>query len=231
MQYKHKIKAYGRRGKPMIDAGRFTTLVGKEIKINRGGPEVKCGKLLSIKPDHLALYCEGEGVIYFQTEHIKSITINGNQESSEGAQQNIEEQDPISYVDSTDFPQMLQHLTNSWVQINRGGPEKLEGILVEANNDYLKVSANDGLMIIMTYHVKSVSLANKNTQSNSKNQEKSNESSSAQNTGANNQNQKQNASNKNKESSKESSKEKNKEQGKAKNKEKSKEKKEKSNKK
>lgn len=159
MQYKRTNKAYGRGQMRMLEDGSFATLVGKQIKINRGGPEAKSGKLLALKPDHLVLHSEGEGVIYYQTQHIKSITIHGNLEAPEVAQQNVEEQEPISFIDAPDFTTLLQNLTNSWIQVNRGGPEKYEGILVEANNEYLKVSANNELTIIMTFHVKSVSLA------------------------------------------------------------------------
>lgn len=119
MQYKCINKAYGRGQKGMLDDSSFATLVGKQIKINRGGPEAKTGRLLALKPDHLVLYCEGEGVIYYQTQHIKSITIHGNPEGPESTQQNTDTLEPISFIDAPDFNSLLQNLTNSWVQVKQ----------------------------------------------------------------------------------------------------------------
>lgn len=53
------------------------SLVGKMIKVNRGGPESKSGLLLEVKTDYLALYLfESNNVVYYQLKHIKSITEN-----------------------------------------------------------------------------------------------------------------------------------------------------------
>jgi spore coat protein B len=52
------------------------SLLGKAIKIDRGGPESRIGKLLDIYDDHLVLLTEEDGVLYYNTNHIKSVTEN-----------------------------------------------------------------------------------------------------------------------------------------------------------
>src|SRR3954470_21981652 len=48
--------------------------VGKTIKVDRGGPESRSGKLLAVFEDFFVLLTESDGVVFFKTNHIRSIT-------------------------------------------------------------------------------------------------------------------------------------------------------------
>ena len=48
------------------------TLIGKTIKVDRGGPESRIGKLLAVSEDHFTILTEADGVVYYLTHHIKS---------------------------------------------------------------------------------------------------------------------------------------------------------------
>lgn len=50
-------------------------LKGSRIRIDRGGPESRDGKLLDVFSDYLVLETEKEGVIYYKTHHIKSVSL------------------------------------------------------------------------------------------------------------------------------------------------------------
>ena len=52
------------------------SLVDKVIKVDRGGPESRVGRLLAAEDDYFTLLHEDEGIIYYNTQHIKSVTYN-----------------------------------------------------------------------------------------------------------------------------------------------------------
>lgn len=54
---------------------------------------------------------------------------------------------------------LMSNLKYSWIKINRKGPESMEGLLVEANDDYLVLVVNNEIFRIATYHVKNFSLS------------------------------------------------------------------------
>ena len=54
----------------------WKSLVGKTIKVDRGGPESRIGKLMAVLDDHLVLLTKDDGVIYYNTHHVKSVTEN-----------------------------------------------------------------------------------------------------------------------------------------------------------
>ena len=52
------------------------SLVDRVIKVDRGGPESRVGKLLAAEEDYITLLNADEGIIYYNTQHIKSLTYN-----------------------------------------------------------------------------------------------------------------------------------------------------------
>src|SRR5690606_12401100 len=56
------------------------------------------------------------------------------------------------------FQDLLQKLKYSWVKINRGGPEKIEGVLVDSSEDYLVLTVNDEVNRIPIFHIRNVSV-------------------------------------------------------------------------
>lgn len=70
-------------------------LKGSHIQIDRGGPESRDGKLLDVFSDFLVLETKKEGVIYYKTHHIKSVSV------IESKERNAEEHDDnFQYEDS-----------------------------------------------------------------------------------------------------------------------------------
>lgn len=58
----------------------LTTFLNKVIKIDRGGPESSVGKLLHATDDHITVLTDNDGIIFYKTQHIKSLTHNAKQE-------------------------------------------------------------------------------------------------------------------------------------------------------
>lgn len=141
-------------------------LLGREIKINRGGPDSVQGTLTDVRWDYMAMNCK-EGIVYVNESHVKSITDTGRS----GGNRNAAMGNPIP---SNTFLGVMQALRFRRVQINRGGPEKVEGILADANqNQLIMALKNQEIVRIPMQHVKSVSLVrgsgNNNSNSNSNN--------------------------------------------------------------
>lgn len=128
-------------------------LVNKTIKINRGGPESKSGKLLAVNEDYLVLYTNEDGVVYFKNQHIKSIS-----ENVKGGK-NVDSSllSTLDYMAPNNFSGLISDLKYQWVKINRGGPEKIEGVLYEINGDYVTVISNEEIVRMAMYHIRSIS--------------------------------------------------------------------------
>lgn len=134
----------------------FSVFVGKGVKIGRGGHESKEGLLLGAYGTHIALFTEAEGVIYYPYSHLKSLT-----SFAKGKVNYDDMYKTIEILPNESFVDLLNSQIRQWVKINRGGPDKVEGILLDANNEYVEVSFNDELVYIATYHIKSVSFGEK----------------------------------------------------------------------
>lgn len=129
------------------------SLVGKNVKINRGGPESLEGKLLAVKSDYLVLSTK-EGVVYISTSHVKSITeLPGSNKSGH--------RDP-SFVNAANFNGVIRSFNHEFVQINWGGPEKVEGFVAEVGNDSVLLVVGKEVVQIQLFHIKTIKAAGKN---------------------------------------------------------------------
>lgn len=131
-----------------------SSLLNKVVKIDRGGPESSIGLLLGAEDDHITVLTEKDGIVYYKNDHIKSITYatkNGMDFSITALPEGFD------YVKADNFKSTLEGLKYQWVQINRGGPEKLEGVLDEINDDYITVILNDEVIRVVMFHVRNVS--------------------------------------------------------------------------
>jgi spore coat protein B len=136
-------------------------LVGREVKINRGGPDAIQGTLMDVRWDYMAVSCK-EGMVYVNDAHVKSITDTGRSGGARGSMGN-----PIP---ANTLLGVMQALRFRPVQINRGGPEKVEGILADANQSQLILTLkNQEIIRIPLQHVKSVSLVRGSSNNNSNN--------------------------------------------------------------
>lgn len=139
--------------KLFMNKDMMKSLVGKIIKIDRGGPESRIGKLMDVYDDHLVLLTENDGVVYYCTHHIKSVTEN----AKEQLEFNIEVPEGFDYKKSDSFKGLLDSLKFQWVKINRGGPEKLEGVLSDINNDFVSLINKEEVVRLSMYHIRNIS--------------------------------------------------------------------------
>jgi len=129
------------------------SLVGKIVKIDRGGPDSRIGKLMDVYDDHLVLLTEDDGVVYYCTHHIKSVTENAKDQLTF----DIEVPEEFEFKKADNFQGMLSSLMYQWVKINRGGPEKLEGVLGEVNKDYVSLINKEEIVRLSMFHIKNIS--------------------------------------------------------------------------
>lgn len=129
------------------------SLVGKVIKVDRGGPESRIGLLLSAEDDHFVLLTEHDGIIYYNTQHIKSLTYN----SKNQVEFNVEIPAGFEYIQADDFRGILDKLTLQWVKINRGGPETLEGVMDVVTDDFATIVANEEIIRVALFHIRNIS--------------------------------------------------------------------------
>ena len=131
----------------------FKDMVGKAIKIDRGGPESRNGKLLDMYDDYLVLLTDEDGVVYYNTHHIKSMTVN----TKEQFELKVEAPENFEYKKAPNFYCLLDNLKYQWVKINRGGPEKIEGVLCGLDKDFVSIINNEEVVRISLFHFRNIS--------------------------------------------------------------------------
>jgi spore coat protein B len=156
--------------------GLMEQLANESIQINQGGPESKNGTLLGVAGDYLVLYTEDDGIVYFNVHHVKSIAKyqsndddngNGNGNGNFNAQQQQSEVTFPEFVDANDFQDVFSHMAHKWVSINRGGPEAMEGVLVETAGGHYTLVSNEEVLRIHPFHIRSISAGPKGSMQNS----------------------------------------------------------------
>ena len=149
------------------------------VRINGKGPESKLGTLLDVRDDFFVLSTDADGLIFYKEHHVKSLShsIPAATNDAEEVEEVVKVKDgSSSFADEealeevNKFAEMynqiaadttndlLSNLKYSWVKINRKGPESIEGMLVEANEDYLVLVVNNEIFRISTFHVKNFSV-------------------------------------------------------------------------
>ena len=167
-------------------AGLIASLQDEVIQINQGGPESKYGTLMGVTGDFMVLYTEDDGVVYFNLDHVKSVSEyqEDNNDDENENNQNNNQQEEITYpevLEATDFHNVFSHMTHKWVSINRGGPEAMEGVLVENSGGHYTLVSNQEVLRIHPYHIRSISCGAKgsysqNNQNNSDDENQDNDS-------------------------------------------------------
>ena len=137
------------------------SLIGTEVKINRGGPDSIVGRLLSVHHDYLAIQMKDGTIVYIQLQHIKSIS-STNSNVSRGNKSNRSNRAPQRFEHAYTFEGLLGQLRYTNVQINRGGPEKVEGLVVHSGDNILLLVVNNEIIRIPIFHIKSINALNKN---------------------------------------------------------------------
>ncbi|MDN3015690.1 hypothetical protein PH210_05635 [Paenibacillus sp. BSR1-1] len=136
-----------------MDKDIIKNFIGSVIRVDRGGPESRIGKLMYAGDDHIALLTEDDGVVYYNTHHIKSLT-----ENMKGQMEfNIEVPKDFEFKKAANFQELLEALKFQWVKINRGGPEKLEGVLSDVTKDFVSLINKEEIVRLSLFHIKNIS--------------------------------------------------------------------------
>lgn len=128
--------------------------VGKTIRVDRGGPESRIGKLLAVFEDFFVLLTEKDGVVYYKTNHVRSIT-----ESSKDAMKlGLKIPEKLDFKSAENFHKLLESIRFQWVKINRdGGPESLEGVLSDSNKHYASLIVKEEVVRFSLKHIRNIS--------------------------------------------------------------------------
>lgn len=180
---------------PILKAPTFNELASnlkeQTVRINGKGPESKEGQLVDVKEDYMTLYTEEDGFIFFNEQHIKSLSfptenkdekedekeektteVANNVENSEVAKNEESSTEEINngldalkevygHIFADKMHGVLTNLKYSWIKVNRKGPESLEGMLVDSNDNHLVIVVDNEILRVSTFHVKNFSVKNK----------------------------------------------------------------------
>ncbi len=128
--------------------------VGKTIRVDRGGPESRIGKLLAVFEDYFVLLTERDGVVYYKTNHVRSVTEN----SKDAMKLGLKIPEKLDFKSAENFHQLLENIRFQWVKINRdGGPESLEGVLSDSNKHYASLIVQDEVVRFSLKHIRNIS--------------------------------------------------------------------------
>lgn len=137
----------------------YSALSGRMVRIERGGHESRKGRLLYVGPDYVALQTENEGVVYYSTDHIKSVTLDTKDHTDllPPSLPVLDEQAAVTpqYVEADSFKNVLETMKTRWVQINRGGPESVQGVITDVHDDHVALVTNHEMIMVFLYHIKS----------------------------------------------------------------------------
>jgi spore coat protein B len=145
-----------------MDLSFLENSIGKTIQLERGGPDRLVGKLVAIMADCIAVETPDEGVVYVNAQHIKTISesvIPEVQMPRPAADPNapvIEEEHP-PLIEAEDFHDLLSQLKHRLVRVNHGGPNALQGVLIDLRPDVVTILHDmRDYVHYPTYHIRSI---------------------------------------------------------------------------
>ncbi|EKN70052.1 spore coat protein B [Neobacillus bataviensis LMG 21833] len=136
-----------------MDREMMNQHVGKTIRVDRGGPESRIGKLLAVFEDYFVLLTETDGVVYYKTNHIRSVTESSKDILNFG----LKVPEKLDYKTAENFHKLLESIRFQWVKINRGGSESLEGVLSDSNKHYASLIVKDEVVRFSMKHIRNIS--------------------------------------------------------------------------
>lgn len=136
-----------------MDKEILCSLVGKAVKVNRGGHDSRVGLLLAVEEDYFVLLTKEDGVLYYKGHHVKSLTNN----LKKGLDFKLEVPEDFEFIGGHCFQDVLCDLKYHWVTVNRGGHEKYEGVLDDVQDEYITVVANEEVIRIAMFHIRNIS--------------------------------------------------------------------------
>ncbi|MCL6548515.1 MAG: hypothetical protein K6T30_06365 [Alicyclobacillus sp.] len=136
--------------------------IGKTIQLERGGPDRLVGKLVAIMNDCIAVETQDEGVVYVNTQHIKTISESVIPEvqivrATADPDAPVPEEEYPPLVEAENFEDLLSKLKHRLVRINHGGPNALQGVLIEQRPGVVTILHDmRDYVHYSTYHIKSI---------------------------------------------------------------------------
>ena len=135
----------------------LNSLVGKHIKVDRGGPESRSGLLLDVRGDFFTLLTEKDGVVYYNIQHIKSLTSDPKKDHEALT---VKIPKTFTYIKGESFKEIVSKLAFTWVVINRGGPERVEGVLIDVDDSGISLVLKDEVVKVSNFHIRNISYGN-----------------------------------------------------------------------
>lgn len=126
-------------------------LIGRNVRINRAGPDSVAGRLLGVGEDYLAVGTE-EGVVYVAAWHVKNVTATDGASSNAPTGASVPRR---GVPPAATFLELLLRLRRSRIRVNRG-PEKVEGLLLDVRGGQLLLARGNEHIHVPLFHVKNV---------------------------------------------------------------------------
>ncbi|MEH7303435.1 hypothetical protein [Neobacillus drentensis] len=136
-----------------MDRELMNLFVGKTIRVDRGGPESRKGKLLAVFEDYFVLLTENDGVVYYKTNHVRSVT----ESSKDDMKLELKIPEKLDFKTAENFHKLLEGIRFQWVKINRGGSESLEGVLSDANKHFASLIVKEEVVRFSMKHIRNIS--------------------------------------------------------------------------
>ncbi|MFJ7681495.1 hypothetical protein, partial [Peribacillus butanolivorans] len=128
-------------------------LKGKFVKVFKGGPDSREGKLLEVKDDYIVLQTEDNQFVYYASQYLKIVI--GKAKKSDVGVFPVDE----ARVFPNTFLEVLETLVASTIKVNGGGPESKIGQVLDAKEEFLVLSTEkDGLVVFPYSNVKNVTI-------------------------------------------------------------------------
>ncbi|BAU29537.1 hypothetical protein DFP93_11941 [Aneurinibacillus soli] len=146
-----------------ISSSYLHSLAGRVVRIYKGGPESRIGYLMDIQEDHLVLFNDEDGFLYYNINHIKSVCDSPQDEFKANLLQKAAKNDkdklnPPPQIQAKSFWDVLKTMEQHTVRINRGGHHSKVGRLVSVKSDYAMLETEkEGLLYYYIHHIKSIS--------------------------------------------------------------------------
>ncbi|MGE7601101.1 hypothetical protein ACQKL5_01235 [Peribacillus sp. NPDC097675] len=130
--------------------GLLETLDTRYVQVNGGGPASKIGRIIEVTAEFIVLSTKKDGLVLFPIALIKSVAIVETSFHSRWPE--------FPIVDIPTLNGALTQLVYFWISVHAGGPEKVEGVLIQVTEEYIVVVNKDEIFYLTTGQIQSIGL-------------------------------------------------------------------------